>query len=47
MGGISGLIMSWVNELNGHDSESMYLVFLSFGELIMMSSRASFYYCVL
>ena len=29
MGGISGLIMAWVNELNSHDSESMSLVFLS------------------
>ncbi|KAI0276188.1 MFS general substrate transporter [Russula aff. rugulosa BPL654] len=27
MGGISGLIMAWVNELNSHDSESTYLVF--------------------
>lgn len=28
MGGISGLIMAWVNELNSDDSESMYIVFL-------------------
>ncbi|KAH9985455.1 MFS general substrate transporter [Russula vinacea] len=42
LGGISGLIMAWVNELNSHDSESTYhpLAFLSNRAFVIASCNS-------
>jgi hypothetical protein len=49
MGGISGLVMAWINELISHDNESTYhpLALLSNVAGLMMSFRAGLRYRVL
>lgn len=47
IGGLSGLIMAWANELNGHDNESMWRSFSLGYSSSDMPNRASLCRCKL